>query len=219
MPHHARDERHALSATLRQAGPDAATLCGDWTTKQLAAHLALRERSLVEMAGRLPIGPVQRYAESGMRAFAARMPFETLVDRVESGPSWHDLPVGAVWSLPPVRERANLLEYLVHHEDVRRVAPAPQWAPRPMPVPFLEAVWKRLPVAARLTARTLSPAVRMVWPSYGSINAGRGKPAVTVVGDPVELALFVFGRQRVALVDYAGAPPDIEAVSGARIGI
>jgi uncharacterized protein (TIGR03085 family) len=217
MPHHARDERHALSATLRSAGPDAPTLCGDWTTKELAAHLALRERSLVEMAGRLPVERVQRYAEDDMRAYAANESYERLVAQVDAGPSWKDSPVAAVWSLPPVREYANLLEYVVHHEDVRRTGSA--WAPRTLPVAFQEAVWKRLPGAARLTARSLKPAVRLVWPSYGSLRAGKGKPAVTVVGDPVELAMFVFGRQRVAIVDYAGDAADIEIVSGARIGI
>jgi len=217
MPHHARDERHALSSTLRSAGPDAPTLCGDWTTKQLAAHLALRERSLVEMAGRLPVERVQRYAESDMRDYATAEPYERLVEQVDAGPSWKDSPVAALWALPPVREFANLLEYLVHHEDVRRAGTG--WTPRTLPVAFQEAVWKRLPGAARLTARSLQPAVRLVWPSYGSLKAGKGKPAVTVVGDPVELTLFVFGRQRVAVVDYAGDAADIEIVSGARIGI
>ena len=217
MPHHARDERAALSTTLRSAGPDAPTLCGDWTTKDLAAHLALRERSLVEMSGRVPVRRVQRFAEDHMRAYAASEPYPQIVDRVDAGPSWKDSPIAAAWSLPPVREYANLLEYLVHHEDVRRAGS--KWQPRTLSVPFQEAVWKRLPGAARLTARSLKPAVRLVWPSYGSIKAGKGKPAVTVVGDPVELALFVFGRQRVAVVDYAGDAADIEAVSGARIGI
>src|SRR5690348_1973310 len=98
MPHYARDERHALSATLRSAGPDAPTLCGDWTTKDLAAHLALRERSLVEMAGRLPVERVQRYAEDDMRAYAASEGYDRLVSLVDAGPSWKDSPVAAVWS-------------------------------------------------------------------------------------------------------------------------
>ena len=36
---HARDERSALVASLRDAGPDAPTLCAGWTTRDLAAHL------------------------------------------------------------------------------------------------------------------------------------------------------------------------------------
>ena len=37
-------ERAALVTTMRAVGPDAPTLCGDWTTRDLAAHLVLRER-------------------------------------------------------------------------------------------------------------------------------------------------------------------------------
>ncbi len=45
---------------MRAVGPDAPTLCGDWTTRDLAAHLVLRERRpdaaagiLIPAAGRL----------------------------------------------------------------------------------------------------------------------------------------------------------------------
>ena len=37
-------ERAALVTTMRAVGPDAPTLCGEWTTRDLAAHLVLRER-------------------------------------------------------------------------------------------------------------------------------------------------------------------------------
>ena len=40
----ARTERAALADLLAQLGPDEPTLCGDWTTRDLAAHLAIRER-------------------------------------------------------------------------------------------------------------------------------------------------------------------------------
>ena len=35
----AQRERRALVETMRTVGPDAPTLCGDWTTRDLAAHL------------------------------------------------------------------------------------------------------------------------------------------------------------------------------------
>ena len=43
---HARGERTALCDLLDRLGPEAPTLCTGWTTYDLAAHLALRERSL-----------------------------------------------------------------------------------------------------------------------------------------------------------------------------
>ncbi|OYV23782.1 MAG: hypothetical protein B7W97_02165, partial [Mycobacterium sp. 20-66-4] len=39
----AQRERAALVETMRSLGPDAATLCDGWTTRDLAAHLVIRE--------------------------------------------------------------------------------------------------------------------------------------------------------------------------------
>ena len=41
----ARVERHALADTARTVGPDAPTLSGDWTARDLLAHLLVREHS------------------------------------------------------------------------------------------------------------------------------------------------------------------------------
>jgi hypothetical protein len=40
-----------------------------------------------------------------------------------------------------------------------------------------------------------------------------------VAGEPVELALFAFGRIDAAEVDYTGAPEQVAMVRGAEIGI
>jgi len=224
MRQHALEERHALAQTLRRADPGAPTLCGDWTAAQLAAHLVLRERSVLELAGRLPVERFRRLAQKEIDDLVAREEYDRLVDAVDAGPSWRDVtlpvPTAAVWSLPVVRESANLLEYLVHHEDVRRAAAG--WEPRPVPVELQMAVWKRLPVAARLTLRKVSVGLELRWPSHGSVRtrlARRGAPAVQVTGEPVELALFAFGRIDVAQVQYAGDPEAVAVVRGAEIGI
>ena len=44
MPSPARAERAALCDLFLEVGPDAPTLCGAWTTRDLAAHLVVRER-------------------------------------------------------------------------------------------------------------------------------------------------------------------------------
>ena len=227
MQHHALAERHALAETLRSAGPDAPTLCGDWTAAQLAAHLVLRERSLVELAGRLPVARLREQADRKINHLVATEPYERIVNAVDRGPSWADatwpILTSAIWSLPVVRESANLLEYLVHHEDVRRAAPV--WTPRALPVDRQVAVWKRLPMIGRLTLRKVATGLELVWPSHGRFRTGParrgggGGPTVTVTGEPVELALFAFGRIEVAQVDYDGAPEQVAMVRGAEIGI
>jgi uncharacterized protein (TIGR03085 family) len=224
MRHHALDERHALAETLRSAAPGDPTLCGDWTAAQLAAHLVLRERSIVELAGRAPVERLRRLAERRIDRLVAEEPYERLVDAVAAGPSWTDvtwpLPTAAVWSLPPVREAANLLEYLVHDEDVRRARPA--WQPRALSVAFQMAVWRRLPTATRLTLRKVPRGIELEWPGQGRLRTARarqGHPTVAVTGDPVELALFVFGRVDVARVRYDGEAEDVAIVRGADMGI
>src|SRR5437763_933578 len=47
----AQRERAALVETMRTVGPNAPTLCGDWTTRDLAAHLVVREGRLDATAG------------------------------------------------------------------------------------------------------------------------------------------------------------------------
>jgi uncharacterized protein (TIGR03085 family) len=224
MAHLAVDERHALAETLRSADPDSATLCGDWTAAQLTAHIVLRERSVVELLGRLPNRRLHRLAQREIDALVAREPYERLVAAVADGPSWTDLagpvPVAWVWSIPAVREQANFLEYLVHHEDVRRAAAS--WEPRALPAAVQRAVWKRLPGLTRLTMRALPLGVALVSPSHGDFRTGRARRAgvaVRITGEPVELALFAFGRHAVAQVDYDGSADDIATVRGARLGI
>ncbi|MEO6885047.1 MAG: TIGR03085 family metal-binding protein [Jatrophihabitantaceae bacterium] len=211
MPHHALDERRELCATLRTVGPGVATLCGDWTTSELTAHMVLRERSVVELAGRLPFARFQQRAERAISAFVSRHPYPELVDLLDAGP-----PAFSPWALPPLREAVNLLEYLIHHEDVRRAAG--KVSPRALSVARQRAAWQRLRLAAPMTMRAIPLGVRLVWPSHGEICTRRVQP-VTVTGDPVELALVAFGRQRVAQVSYEGSPADVALVSGARIAI
>ena len=44
MTRYARPEREALCDLLTDLGPEAPTLCAGWRTRDLAAHLVLRER-------------------------------------------------------------------------------------------------------------------------------------------------------------------------------
>jgi uncharacterized protein (TIGR03085 family) len=224
MSRHALNERQALAETLRSVEPNSATLCGDWTAAQLAAHLVLRERSGVELLGRLPNKRLHRLAARHMDELVARETYEQIVAAVGRGPTWRDarlpVPTAVIWALPPVRELTNLLEYLVHHEDVRRAQS--EWAPRDLAPDLQQAVWKRLPGSMLLTMRTLSVGVALCWPGHGehrTARARRSGVAVRVIGDPVELALFAFGRKGVARVAYEGSDEDIATVRDARLGI
>src|SRR4051794_40043338 len=106
-------ERRELCDLMDSLGPDAATPCGGGTTRHLAAHLVLREGRPDAVPGIvLPMlaGHTARVQQSIMR-----WPWPQLVAEIRSGPPW--------WSplrLPGVDDRANTMEFFVHHEDVRR---------------------------------------------------------------------------------------------------
>jgi uncharacterized protein (TIGR03085 family) len=215
MRRHALHERMELAETLRETDQDAPTLCGDWTTAQLAAHLVLRERSLTEVLGRIPSDRTQGVAQRAIDSYVARTPYREIVAAVASGP-----PPWSPFALAPVRETVNLLEYLVHHEDVRRAVVG--WVPRVMPTQRQESIWSRLRVGAKLTLRSVPVPLRLVWPEHGDIAVGRagsGGPQVTLTGEPEELALVAFGRQRVAKVEYSGPPDAVESVRNADIAV
>lgn len=213
MPSYVSQERIDFVRTLRAADPTAPTLCGDWNSAELCAHLVLRERSITELGGRLPVAALQRRATAAIEAYVAKLPYEQLVSQFESGP-----PLYSPWALPALSNAVNLLEYVVHHEDVRRSVDGV--APRVLSVAFQQAVWSRLKLMAGLTMRQVPQSVRLVWPSHGEVVTRKKSPrVVTVTGEPVELALLVMGRQRVAKVSYDGPPDEVASLSGARIAI
>lgn len=206
-------ERSAFVATMRATEPDAPTLCGDWNTAQLCAHLVLRERSLTELGGRLPVGSLQRRAGAAIDAYVAKVPYAELITQFESGP-----PAYSPWAVPALSNAVNLMEYLVHHEDVRRAVDGV--SPRVLSLAEQQAVWQRLRMSARLTMRQVPQSVRLVWPGHGEVVTRRSSARqLTVTGEPVELALLTMGRQRVAKVSYDGPPDEVASLSGARIAI
>ncbi|MGH8880858.1 MAG: maleylpyruvate isomerase N-terminal domain-containing protein, partial [Stackebrandtia sp.] len=82
----ARTERTALLDTLRELGPEAATLCQGWSTADLAGHLAARERRPESVIGLLVPG-LGEWAE-GVRLHYARMPYDRLLGLLRVPPWW-----------------------------------------------------------------------------------------------------------------------------------
>src|ERR1700745_3407120 len=136
----ARDERIALCDLLDETGPGAPTLCEGWTTLDLAAHLVLREHRPDAGAGLLG-GPPAGYTARVQSKMSGRVPYPRLVQIIRDGP-----PPFSLFALPGVDERANLAEYFVHHEDVRRAAPG--WEPSELPPGRTEPLWQGLWLAA-----------------------------------------------------------------------
>jgi uncharacterized protein (TIGR03085 family) len=186
----AQDERHALSDLFTEVGPDAPTLCEGWQTRDLAAHLAIRERRMDAAAG-IMVPALAGYTRRVQDSYAAR-PWAELVRLVRSGP-----PKYSPTAIGKVDELANAGEFLVHHEDVRRARP--EWQPRPAD-PARDAVaWNSARTAARLTLRKSPVPVVLRTPDGRAEQVRAGTDPVVVVGEPIELLLFVFGRDATQL--------------------
>ena len=206
----ARSERLALCDLLDQVGPDAPTLCGSWTTRDLAAHLVVRERRPDAAAG-LVIGPLAGHGEK-VRSQEALRPYAEIVDRVRTGP-----PVFSPTRLGAVDAVVNTVEFFVHHEDVRRGGG--DWTPRHLD-PQLDAdLRKALGRMGKMMAKS-SPCGLVLEPAGGTRTVAKaGEPSVTLRGPVGELVLFLFGRQARSQVEIVGPDDLAEAVRTASFGI
>jgi uncharacterized protein (TIGR03085 family) len=201
-------ERHELCTLLDQLGPDAPTLCEGWRTRDLAAHLVVREGRPVAAAGIL-LSPLARLTARVQRSTAER-PWPELVDAVRGGPPW--------WSpmrLGPIGEKINGIEFFVHHEDVRRAGR--EWQRRPPDTRRADALWEMLPRLARL-CYLRSPVGVVLRRSDGpQFVARRGRSSVTVTGSPEELAMYAYGRTE-AMVTFEGDQLDIQRLQDSPRG-
>ena len=210
MSHFARTERHALCDTLAAVGPDAATKCEGWATRDLAAHLVVRERRPDAQAGIYLPALAGRTAQ--VQGHLAAGDWTALVDQVRGGPPfWHPARVAAV------DEALNLVEFYVHHEDVLRAQPG--WRTRMLDPALEQALWRACSTIARLVLRRAAVGVELVAPGHGRLTARRGHPTVRVEGPPGEVVLSVYGRRDVADVALDGPNQAVEQLRQTPAGL
>lgn len=205
-------ERAALCDLFEATGPEAPTVLPGWRAAELLAHLLVRERQPLAAPGIL-VPALARFTDKAMAGYLATSWAEQVRLLRGGAPLWSPYRVGAV------DERANLLEFFVHHEDVARAQPG--WQPRAAQPERDEALWSALRLGARLMYRHSPVAVRLVHPTRErgtEISAKRGRGLVTVTGPPGELVLHAFGREQVQ-VELDGTPADVAALQATPRGI
>ena len=204
----AQRERAALVETMRTVGPDAPTLCGDWTTRDLAAHLVVREGRLDTTPG-IAVPLFAGYTEKVRSQVAQSTDWDALLEKIAAGP-----PLYSPFKiLDPV---ANMGEMFIHHEDVRRAQTS--WEPRPLDDATVKALGRGLPIMARLTLAKAPARVSLRTPQGKDlVTLGRGR-ALTVTGEPQELLLFISGRDAVRL-EFDGDAALVEGVRASRRGL
>lgn len=202
----AQRERSALVETIRAAGPEAPTLCEGWKTRDLAAHLVIREYRPDAAPGIL-IPFLARHTEKVQNEVAERTGWEELVDKVASGP-----PAYSPFKLlDPV---INVAEMFIHHEDVRRAAAS--WEPRSLEPGLKSRLARTVPLMGRLTLAKVPGRVALRTTEGKTLLTAGSGPAVTVTGEPEELLLFAVGRA--ARVDFEGDESAVRAVREAPKG-
>ncbi|MGW0363446.1 TIGR03085 family metal-binding protein [Streptomyces sp. NPDC002990] len=210
MSTHAKRERLLLADLLEAVGPEAPTLCDGWLTRELAAHVVVRERR-PDAAGGLLLNVLKTRLDKAMEEYTAK-PYEELIRLIRTGP-----PRMSVYALKQIDEAANAVEFYVHSEDVRRAQP--DWSPRELDPVFSDALWSRLEKLARLTGRRAPVGLVLRRPNGQTAVAHKGTPVVTVTGEPGELTLFCFGRQDTAAVTMDGDKEAVTRLFTAKLGI
>jgi uncharacterized protein (TIGR03085 family) len=210
-PTAARAERHRLADLFLEVGPDAPTLSGSWTTRDLAAHLVVRERR-PDAAGGIIFSALARRTEKVQNDIAER-PWEQLVETVRSGP-----PAWSPQRIDALDRATNTIEFFVHHEDVRRAGDS--WTPRELPEDLRRDLSTSLRRIAKLLKRQVPDGAKLVPTDGGEpIVLKQAEPLVTVTGPIGELVLFCYGRQAHAKVELTGQVDAIDRLCTASLGV
>lgn len=207
----ADQERNELCDLFLSVGPDAPTLCDGWLTRDLAAHLIIRERRPDAAAGMFL--PILAARTARVQADIARQPWGSVVGTIRSGP-----PVWSPMRLDLVNKNANTVEFFVHHEDVRRASPA--WEPRAADRQRYAELKARLGPMGRLNYRKSPVSVTLDYLDGTTrvVRTVAGAPVVIVKGTPDEIVLFTFGRDAQANVTLDGEPAAVGALQAASRG-
>lgn len=207
MTSFAREERARLCDLALDTGPDAPTLCGDWTVRELVAHLVVRENSPLSIG--LVVPPLASVTDRKTERTAEKS-FEKLVARVRKARN----PM----ALPGVDQALNTAEYFVHHEDIRRAKPG--WEPRSLTTDEQDVLWRIVRVSGKGLVRPAGvPVVARRADTDDETTLRAGSDPVVVTGLPSELVLFVYGRSETRGLVFSGADDRVAQLREAKLGI
>jgi uncharacterized protein (TIGR03085 family) len=163
-------------------------------------------------------GPLAGYTARVQEKLRTRMSYPDLVNAIRTGP-----PKLSLWGIPGLDERANVVEFFVHHEDVRRGAPG--WKPRDIGPGLSNVLWDRLRMA-KFVLRKLPVGLEFARDDDGAggkgggagfrMTARRGTPVVTVTGPPAELTMWAMGRNSSAQVRLDGTDAAVRMLGQAH---
>jgi len=206
-----QSERNNLADLMLSAGPDSSTLCSEWTVRDLAAHLVIREGRPDAAVG-IVVAPLAKWT-SKVQAKEAERPFEDVVAQFRQGP-----PRWSPFAIPAVDAAANIVEFVVHAEDVRRAQH--NWLPRPTDAELNEVLWTRLAKMSRMLLHKLPMGITVQRTDIDAASAAikTGSPVLLLSGAPLELTMLLYGRS-VVEVNIEGDESTVVAFRAAKLGI
>lgn len=212
--HLVQASRLALAETLLAAGPTADTLCDGWQTRHLAAHLVLRESSV--LGAGVIFKPLSKKLDAKLNQMVikAQTPegYAALVRMFRSGP-----PALSPFAIEKINQSANLAEFFIHTEDVRRARG--QWAPRVLDTEYTELLWQSLIRMTRVLFRHAPIGIILTRPDGQRHVAKKAPNAVSITGPVTELMMYSFGRIDQSLVLFEGGETALEIVKGFKPGM
>lgn len=201
----ARRERDQLCRLMLELGADAPTLNEGWKVLDLAAHLVVRERAAWAAPGIVLGGPFRLALDIAMNR-RRRQGLARLVEIIEKGEPYfyrRFVPAGA-----------QLVEYYVHHEDVRRPNGLPARADADLDAALARVIRA---AAGRYLARV--PVAVEVWWGEEALHQGGEGPRACLRGNPGELIIYLTGRRQAAHVEIDGDSTAVSALAEAELGI
>lgn len=203
------EEREDFARSFHALGPAAPTILPGWDAEELLEHLLGRERHPHLIVGPKLPGPLGRRAASAQAAHRA-LPWTTRVEEFREGPGRLS-PVGALDGL------SGQGELLIHHEDLRRAQDG--WEPRRLSPAVADDAWRAVGLMTPLAMR-LRADVTLVSPLGGrQVRARRAEGSLRVHGEPLELLLWISGRDEVARVRVHGDAGGMRALREGRRGL
>ncbi|WP_304324104.1 TIGR03085 family metal-binding protein [Corynebacterium frankenforstense] len=186
-------ERRRLAELLLELGPDAPTLCEGWTTRDLAAHLWVREHRPDAAAGMF-LPPASGHLRNVTADVLGGDYAQTVRDWAAGAPRWNPMH----W----LDRAVNTAENFVHHEDVRRADGTSR--PRDFSRVVDDELWAAVGRMGTMLLRSSGKPVILTAPGRTPVVAARGRgvaeqgdDVVRVTGEPGELLLWAFGRDAV----------------------
>jgi uncharacterized protein (TIGR03083 family) len=198
------DERRDLRSVLEglEAGDwNRPSLCGEWTVRDLVAHLVAWDDLLIYRSRREHLRALARFSVF-YAVSLGRM--DRLNRRLQS--TVHDPSVDGLmtrfatddssdlkWLFDGSNAAAHLAEYVIHHQDIRRPLHAPRDIPQERLVAALDGIVK-LPGVRRSSSRMLRKrrweATDVAWASgAGPVTAESGEVILmTLAGREVDVA-------------------------------